>query len=99
MMLLYEDANQPATGRVGMSAGEVIALLSRLDPATPVVVSGPVGGFSGVAVAGCIPLCLEVNRARDFGPHEVPGPGDHGDVVAVALLAEPLPEVAAAEQP
>ena len=71
--------------RVGLTVGDVIAMLETFDPAAPLLVSGEYGGFEEVVGFRKVPVMLDVNNAEGFGPHERAEVGQRADTVAVTL--------------
>jgi hypothetical protein len=70
----------------GLTAGDLIALLEDLDPATPVVIGGQYGGYESARSISAVPLQFNVNRMDGFGPHDRAAPGGPPQAVAVAVL-------------
>src|SRR5262249_32964315 len=75
----------------GLTAGELIALLEDLDPATPVVIGGQYGGFESARAISKVPLRFDVNRMEGFGPHDRASPDEPPDAVAVAVMVRSQP--------
>lgn len=73
----------------GMSVAEVIAALRRFDPDARVVLGGPYGGFVDLRQLGAAPVRLNVNACEGFGPHDLPGPGEHPETYAVVIEGFP----------
>ena len=71
--------------RTGLTVGDVIAMLETFDPSAPFLVAGEYGGFEEVVGLRKINVMLNVNDASGFGPHEIAGPGERADQVAVTL--------------
>ena len=71
--------------RIGLTVGDVIAMLETFDPAAPFLVAGEYGGFEEVLGLRKINVKLDVNDADGFGPHEIAEPGQRPDVTAVTL--------------
>ena len=75
----------------GIRVRDLIDALKGHDPEAPVVLTGRVGGFSDVLGVQPVPLKLYVNTMQGFGPHDVPGPRQRHDAIALALVEAPLP--------
>ena len=69
----------------GLTVGDVIAMLETFDSSAPFLVAGEYGGLEAVLGLRKINVMLNVNDADGFGPHEIAGPGERGDQVAVTL--------------
>ena len=82
-----QKAETPA---YGITVGALLAKLLAYDPSAFLVVRGENGGFESLCDVESVPLRLHVNMLRDFGAHEIPGPGEKPDIHAVALLGRPL---------
>jgi hypothetical protein len=78
-------------GAGALTAGELIALLEDLDPATPIVIEGQYGGFDSARAICRVPLRFNVNSLEGFGPHERASPGQPPEALAAALLVLPAP--------
>ena len=74
-----------ALHRVGLTVGDVIAMLETFDPSAPMLLAGEYGGFEEVLGVRKINVKLSVNDAEGFGPHEIAQPGQRPDVTAVTL--------------
>ena len=72
----------------GMTVAEVYEKLAAFHPSTLVVVRGELGGFNCLAALRPVPLRLNVNAHDGFGKHEIPGPGERPDVIALAFEEE-----------
>jgi hypothetical protein len=83
----------PAPLPEGLTAGDLIALLEDLDPATPVVIGGQYGGYESARSISSVPLRFNVNRMDGFGPHDRAAPGGPPQAVAVAVLVKPAPQL------
>ncbi len=77
------DARVPQ--RIGLTVGDVIAMLQTFDPSAPFLVAGEYGGYEEVLGLRKIGVQLDVNDAEGFGPHELAEPGQRPDVTAVTL--------------
>lgn len=82
----YREAGQTAH----MCVAELIDALRLLDPNAPVMIGGAYGGFVDVRMLGVAPVRLNVNNCEGFGPHDVPGPDEAPEVVAVIVGASDL---------
>jgi hypothetical protein len=74
-----------STHGTGLTVGDVIAMLETFDPSAPLLVAGEYGGLEEVLGLRKINVLLNVNEANGFGPHEIAGPGERADQVAVTL--------------
>jgi len=72
---------------VGLTVGDVIAMLETFDPSAPLLVNGENGGLEEVLGFRATGVALNVNSAEGFGPHDLPDPGRRPDTVAVVLRA------------
>lgn len=70
---------------VGLTVGEVIAMLETFDPSAPLLVAGEYGGLEEVLGLRRVNVKLNVNDADGFGPHEIAEPGQRADRAAVTL--------------
>lgn len=87
-MLDRPNATLLESARSGhMSVADLIAALGRLDPAARVMVGGPYGGFVDTGSVSVTPVRLNVNDCDGFGPHDVPGPDETAEVMAVVIAA------------
>lgn len=71
-----------------MCVADLIVALGRLDPKAPVMVGGPYGGFVDTRSVAVTPVRLNVNDCDGFGPHDVPGPDESAEVMAVVIAAD-----------
>jgi hypothetical protein len=85
------DGPSGAPSFSGIRVRDLIDALKAHDPEAPVVLTGREGGFSDVLGVQPIPLKLHVNTMQGFGPHDVPGPRQRHDAIALALVGAPLP--------
>jgi hypothetical protein len=83
------ETRSTTAGAEALTAGDLIALLEDLDPATPVVIAGQYGGFDGVRGISRLPLRFNVNSLEGFGPHDRASPGEPPHAHAVAVLVRP----------
>ena len=74
-------------GFSGLTVGEMIAYLEKLDPLAPVLVPAENGGLEEIVLVTARGVRLNVNRADGFGPHEVPAFGEKPDTDAVLILS------------
>ena len=77
-MLDKIDANslKASNGFSGLTVGEMIAYLEKLDPMAPVLVPAENGGLEEIVLVTARGVRLNVNHADGFGPHEVPAFGE-----------------------
>ena len=78
---LFHEAGQTAH----ICVADLIDALRQLDPKAPVMVGGPYGGFVDVCTLGTAPVRLNVNNCEGFGPHDLPGPDESPEVIAVIV--------------
>jgi len=76
-----------SSGVSGLTVGEMIAHLEKLDPMAPVLMPAENGGFEEIVLVTARGVRLNVNRADGFGPHEVPAFGEKPDIDAVLILS------------
>lgn len=74
-------------GVQGLTVREMISQLEKLDPMAPVLVPAENGGLEEIVQVMARGVCLNVNRAEGFGPHEVAAAGERPDTAAVLLLS------------
>ena len=75
----------------GIRVRDLIDALKAHNPEAPVVLTGREGGFSDVLGVQPVPIRLYVNTMQGFGPHDVPGPRQRHDAIALALVEAPSP--------
>lgn len=76
-----------SSGVSGLTVGEMIARLAKLDPMAPVLMPAENGGLEEIVLVTARGVRLNVNHAEGFGPHEVPAFGETPDTDAVLLLS------------
>jgi len=88
VLKLLDKASANKTPQLlGLTVGDVIAMLETFDPSAPLLVRGENGGFEEVLGFRSTGVALNVNSAEGFGPHDVPDAGQQPDTVAVVLRA------------
>lgn len=76
-----------SNGFSGLTVGEMIAFLEKLDPTAPVLMPAENGGLEEVVLVAARGVRLNVNQAEGFGPHEVSAAGEEPDTNAMLLLS------------
>ena len=69
-----------------LTVRQLIDLLSKLDPETPMMIGGTYGGFVDVRGLEQRAIRLRVNRLDGFGPHDVAVEGEHADCQAAIIV-------------
>ena len=87
MLKLLDKAPLQTPQLIGLTVGDVIAMLETFDPSAPLLVRGENGGFEEVLGFRATGVALNVNSADGFGPHDLPNPGQLPDTMAVVLRA------------
>lgn len=87
MLKLLDKNTNKSPQLVGLTVGDVIAMLETFDPSAPLLVRGENGGFGEVLGFRTTGVALNVNTADGFGPHDLPDAGQQPDTVAVVLRA------------
>jgi len=90
---LRKPVSSPSAVPTGLTAGDLIALLEDLDPATPVVIEGQYGGYASARGISRVPLRFNVNSLEGFGPHDHASQGKPAQALAVAVLVTPSADI------
>jgi hypothetical protein len=83
------ERGEMAGSQGGLTAGDLIAMLEHLDPATPIVIEGQYGGYASVRRIAQVALKFNVNDLEGFGPHDRVSPGEPPEARAAAVLVRP----------
>lgn len=86
-------SRQESRAFTGLTVGDLMEVLKKHSPETPIVLTGREGGFNGARSVRAVPICYHVNSMEGFGAHDVPAPRQHHDTVALALFDTTPPPV------
>lgn len=70
-----------------MTVQELIAKLQQFEPSKRVIIPGYEGGYNDITTVENEPICLNVNSAWYYGPHDRPNEENSANEMAILISA------------